>query len=128
MRSVLLQFSVWNHTLHVVVALLIKPPQRFPASRMEHQYLISEEVTSLLGILANKSTSSCKTVLNVPNIGDAKIVVSFRVETFVGAQKASHWNNSCFCPCAQDLKSARKNIFTKVNIMFFGVLSRVLSA
>lgn len=61
----------------------------------------------------NEKTSSCKTTSSVPNISDTKIVVSFRVETFVGAYKASHWNNSCFCPCAQDLKSVRKKIYSQ---------------
>ena len=49
-----------------------------------------------------------KQLSSVPYIGDAKIVVTFRVETSIRAQKSSNRNNSCFCPCAQDLKSVRE--------------------
>lgn len=50
----------------------------------------------------NSIESSCNATSSVPNIGDAKIVVTFRVETSIRAQKTSNWNNPCFCPCAQD--------------------------
>lgn len=61
----------------------------------------------------NSIESSCNATSSVPNIGDAKIVVTFRVETSIRAQKTSNWNNPCFCPCAQDLKSVRKKILTQ---------------